>query len=370
MADICIVSPQLYWYFDPQSGWPSGGAERQQSMISRRLVARGHDVSAIVADYGQDDAVVHDGITFVKEVPDVAEGPIAKINATYNLGKAMASRGADIYVVYGAPLLSTATYLLSKMGGKFIFHLMNDTDVDLSYLRSRYTSLFLPLYRTMLRSSYVLSQTEHQKRMLKKGFEVQSKLVPTGYHLPDPSEVLPAERRNHVLWVGSSAPDRKNPRRFLQLAGELPDLDFTMISQPIPGKESFHQALEEEAREVTNLDFLGPVAPNEVHEHYRTALMLVNTSSNEGFPNTFLEAWRYETPIASLHFDLDGLLSDENGGIRAGTMENLVSSVRRLATDGARRAALGADGRSYMKNNYSLSRVVDLYEEAFQDVLG
>jgi glycosyltransferase involved in cell wall biosynthesis len=143
-----------------------------------------------------------------------------------------------------------------------------------------------------------------------------------------------------------------------------------MISQPIPGKESFHQALEEEAREVTNLDFLGPVAPNEVHEHYRTALMLVNTSSNEGFPNTFLEAWRYETPIASLHFDLDGLLSDENGGIRAGTMENLVSSVRRLATDGARRAALGADGRSYMKNNYSLSRVVDLYEEAFQDVLG
>jgi len=111
------------------------------------------------------------------------------------------------------------------------------------------------------------------------------------------------------------------------------------------------------------------VAPQHVHEYYRTALLLVNTSSYEGFPNTFLEAWRYETPIASLHFDLDGLLNRGCGGIWAGSMENLVPGVKRLARDGARRAKLGAEGRTYTKKNYSLSRVVALYEEAFREVL-
>lgn len=369
MANICIVSPRLYLYFDPHSDRPAGGAQRQYSMISRELVARGYDVSAIVADYGQDDIVVHDAITFVKGVPEAVGGVRSKIYAAYTLGQAMAAIGADIYVVNGAPLLSTVTYVLSTIGGQFIFHLANDTDIDPSHLRSKYTRLFLPFYRSMLRSSFVLSQTKDQKRLLKDKFGVQSKHTPNGYTLPDPSEVLPAERRSHVLWVGSSDPEQKNPHCFLELAGELPELDFTMISQPIPGRKAFHQDLEEEARTIPNLDFLGPVVPHQVHGYYRTALMLVNTSSYEGFPNTFLEAWRYETPIASLYFDLDGLLSERHGGIRAGTMENLVSGVKRLASDEVHRAALGEEGRMYMEDNYSLSSLVDRFEEAFQDLL-
>ncbi len=369
MADVCIVSPRLYLYFDPYSGRPAGGSQRQQTLISRELIARGHDVTAIVADYGQEDSVVHEGITFVKGVPEAVEGTIAKGKATYTLGRAMTSVGADIYVVHGAPLLAAVVYGMTSMGGRLIFHLMNETDVDPSHLRSKYTGLFLPFYRALLQFSMVLSQTKRQEQLLEKRFAVQSKRVPTGYSLPKSSEVLPAERRNHVLWVGSSDPEQKKPRHFLQLASDLPDLAFTMISQPIPGKQAFHRTLEEEARAVPNLNFLGPVAPQEVHEYYRTALLLVNTSSYEGFPNTFLEAWRYETPIASLYFDLDGLLSKGHGGIQAGSMDSLVSGVERLASDEARRATLGAEGRMYMKKNYSLSKVIDLYEEAFQEVM-
>ena len=39
-----------------------GGAERQQVLLARGLAARGHDVSFVTLDYGQDDGTVHGGI--------------------------------------------------------------------------------------------------------------------------------------------------------------------------------------------------------------------------------------------------------------------------------------------------------------------
>jgi glycosyltransferase involved in cell wall biosynthesis len=215
----------------------------------------------------------------------------------------------------------------------------------------------------------IMVQTERQCSLLMKHFGVGALLIPNGYDLPARSEIYAPRDRSHILWVGSSDPEKKNPEMFVELARRLPDLNFTMISQPIAGKEEFHSELRQKATSVTNVDFLGPVAPNEIHDYYQTAILLVNTSDYEGFPNTFLEAWRYETPVVSLYFDLDGLLKKECGGIRAGRMENLVMVVCELTSDISRRAELGASGRKYMKENFSLTRVVDLYEEAFSKAL-
>jgi glycosyltransferase involved in cell wall biosynthesis len=226
------------------------------------------------------------------------------------------------------------------------------------------------LYRTALSSAdAVIAQTEQQQYLLKKHFGVEAPLVPNGYDLPDKNQIVTHRSRHHVLWVGSSDPEKKNPLFFVRLAERLPNLQFTMISQPISNKEDFHEHLRAKAASVKSLDFKGPVDPEEIHDYYRQASLFVNTSSYEGFPNTFLEAWRYETPVVSMHFDLDGLLEDGIGGVKAGGMERLVKEVKSLALNTSRRASLGESGRKYLGKNFSLSKVVSMYDNVFNNVL-
>ena len=361
----------LFLYLSPDSDKPSGGAQRQQSMISSELAARGYDVSAIVADYGQPDRAIYSDVELIKGVPETVSGIPSVLSALYSLARAMLKSSADVFLVRGAPRLASAACLITKaLGKQFIFRLANDSDVDPSYLRTRYSPLFIRFYRAVVRrADAVIAQTERQQQLLREHFNTEVSLVPNGYDLPPERMVRSHEKRNHVLWVGSSDPEKKNPYLFLQLAKGLPDLAFTMISQPIAGKEDFHYELQQEAAAVPNLCFVGPVAPNEIHDYYKTAVALVNTSNYEGFPNTFLEAWRYETPIASLYFDLDGLLKSECGGVKAGSMEKLVAAVDRLSSDFQYRGEFGKEGREYMKKHFSLHTVVDLYEEAFERAL-
>lgn len=370
-SSICFISPRLFLYLSPGSGKPAGGAQRQQSMISSALAYRGYDVSAIVADYGQPARVIYSGVELIKGVPEAVSGIPSVLRALYGLARAMVKSSADAFLVRGAPRLATAACLIAKaLGKQFIFRVANDSDVDPSYLRSRYPRPFVNLYGLVVRyADAVIAQTERQQQLLIEHFNTEVSLVPNGYDLPSERMVLSHKKRNHVLWVGSSDPEKKNPHLFLQLAERLPDLTFTMISKPIAGKEDFHYELQQEAAAVFNLRFVGPVAPNEIHDYYKTAMTLVNTSDYEGFPNTFLEAWRYETPIASLYFDLDGLLESECGGVKAGSMKKLVVAVDRLSADSQYRAALGKEGREYMKEHFSLDTVVDLYEKAFERAL-
>jgi glycosyltransferase involved in cell wall biosynthesis len=321
-------------------------------------------MSAIVADYGQAAREVKDGIELVKGVPEkISTWSVPE--ALWNLARSMSSVSADVFVVGGAPRLATAVFAISKLlRKKFIFRLVNDSDVQPSYLRRRYPQFFLPLYRLAVRyADAVMPQTKRQKSLLLEHFGVDAQQVPYGYDLPQEKEVWSQRDREYVLWVGSSDPDQKNPMSFVEISRGLPEYDFVMISQPIAGMEDYHKSIREEAGKVRNLKFTGPVDPDKIHDYYRKAMMVVNTSGYEGFPNTFLEAWRYETPVVSLHFDLDGLLGEGCGGIKVGSMESSCEVIDRVASDVEYRESLGKRGRKYMRQNLSMEKVSNLYEK-------
>jgi glycosyltransferase involved in cell wall biosynthesis len=213
-----------------------------------------------------------------------------------------------------------------------------------------------------------MTQTAQQQGALRRELSVDSQVVTNAYDLPPEREIVPHSDRNSILWVGSSDPDQKKPQRFLELAAAIPDESFQIVSKRMPDDDGYHEQLRKDTEEIENLEFVGEVSPDAVHDYYRNAKLLVNTSDYEGFPNTFLEAWRYETPVVSLFFDLDGILASNEVGTFSGSMTQLEHDIRQLGQDAELRRQMGATSREMIRQNYSLTAVTDDYEQIFNRV--
>lgn len=360
--DICFVSAGVYHYLDPDSDVPRGGAQRQQSLLGRRLHERGWSVAFLTGEYGQASPTVLDGMTVYGGCPESLASPLHAPVAVGRLWRAMHRVDADVYYVRGAPRLA----ILVAIGCRFrrrslVFCVANDADIEPASLAQRYGPAVRRAYRWMLETAdAVVAQTDRQRSLLDRHYGLESVRIPNGYDLPA-ATIPPHDDREFVLWVGSTDPDQKRPMAVLDLAESLPEVPFAMVARPASDGTHF-ESVRERAQTIDNLEFVGSVPPDEVHDYYARAAMLVNTSRTEGFPNTFLEAWRYETPVVSLTFDLDGLLASGTGGIYAGSPARLADEVEGLAADPDRRATLGGAGRALVADRYSLDRAVDRYE--------
>ena len=63
------------------------------------------------------------------------------------------------------------------------------------------------------------------------------------------------------------------------------------------GHEDLYDKTVEQSRKVPNLDFKGFLPFTEVEKQFKKAKLFINTSEYEGFPNTFLQAWRRGIPV-------------------------------------------------------------------------
>lgn len=362
----CIVSGTVHSFFGSDRIDATGGAERQLSMLARGLRGRGYNVSIATLEYGPDRRTV-DGIDLHHVIPDTRGVARAPYKAAKTL-RGLRRIDADVYLVRGNELLCmvAATHARTS-GAAFVHAIANDADVDPDRLAE--WGIIRHPYRWALRSAdRVIAQTKRQQTLLADHHGIDATRIPNGYDHPPESELVGHTDRNHVLWVGSMDPDQKRPGLFLELARNLPDVRFRMIGPPAMDDPDHYEEIQTRAESIPNLEFLGFVDPDEIHDHYRTAIALVNTSAYEGFPNTFLEAWRYATPVVSLEYTLDGVLDDEPVGMHAASTRSVVEAVEALATDESLRERLGFGGRKHVAENYSFERLLDRYERVLEDV--
>ena len=366
--DITIISPYVYGYFNEERGPTPGGAQRQQYIVSKELIKRGHQVSFIVGDFGQDSIETIDQVKFIKGAPTQNSDTLGNGKSLIRLVWSMNFTNSDLYLVRGSPKLAIATYYIARILRKpFVFRLANDSDADPQHLENKYSKPVDYLYQhTISGASEVMSQTNQQKNMLKQNFNMNSQVVPNAYNVPPREKLVSHKDRGGILWVGSSDQEQKKPERFLELADKIPNKSFKMISKPLPTDEGYHRILQHKAEKINNLLFLGEISPSKVHEHFRKSKALVNTSDYEGFPNTFLEAWRYETPVISLHFDPDEILKSTDMGIFSGSMSKMIDDIVFLDESIDERMMMGEAGRNYVIENHSLERVTDKYEKIFR----
>jgi len=363
---ICFISFSVYGYFDQRyyADAAGGGAQRQLSLLAREF-APDHDVHFVVGDYGQGLTEVLEGITFQRSFRPIGS-KLKKPLEMLRLFRAMRRADADVYVSRNKPSVAVASYVGSRVLGKpWIFNVSSDKYVqsDLSYISP-------PLrvaYRHALRDADgIIAQTEEQRRNLIDHYSVESTVVPNGY--PKLEDCPTYGQREYVLWVGRLDEDVKRPSLFLELAERLSDVDFQLVGAG--GSDRFRSDLEAEVAALDNVECKFDVPPDRIHRYFERSFALVNTSTHEGFSNTFLEAWRAGTPVIGFDVDPDRHLDQGDlGDFAAGDPSLLAELVRELLSNPKVWNRHSKQVRTAFEREYGIDGVADRYADALEEAV-
>jgi glycosyltransferase involved in cell wall biosynthesis len=368
---INLHSSYLYPVLRPGTTEFVGGAEVQQAAIARGLAARGFDVSVATCDYGQGRRVEIDGVTVLATFPPHAGIPVLRffhprLTRTY---RALLAADAEVYYARCSGLQPGLSHDVARWKrAAFVMAAAHDFDA----LRS------LPLvtnprdrwwYRRALRgASAVIAQTEHQRRLFREEFGVESVVVPNLVALPG----APADpaRGALVVWL-STYKAAKRPEWMWELARRLPGLRFVMVGvlPPPPLTPEAWERAREAARVTPNLEVRGRIDHDRLGDLFREAALFVHTSPAEGFANTLLEAWAHGVPTVSA-VDPGGIAAREGLGESAVDLEAMTEAVRRWMADPARRAAAGARARAYVAAHHAPDVVIDRLATVFDGLVG
>jgi len=361
-VNICFIKTSHV--YDLLHGRSAGGAERQILLLARELNDRGHHVSIVTEAHPGPPVEIHDGIRLING-PETDENAFGAVRKTVGYLSNVALVDADIFYIRGDwRVLSLVSAAKPFKDADVIFNISNDDHITGENSGLAETISDRVFSRALRSCEAVVAQTGQQQSILASNYGVRSTVIPNGYSVPPESEVLPADVREYFLWVGRLDPEQKKPDRFLDLAEELPGLNFRMIG-PVDDTNPYHRSIQDRAREADNVNFRGFVPPDEIHDHYREAIALVNTSDFEGFPNTFLEAWRYGTPTISMFHPLNGHLERMECGFLSGGFEALVGDVNRIANDPELAATIVELTRTVMEERYAIENVTSSYEGLF-----
>jgi len=341
-----------------------GGEQVQHTLLARALVKRGYRVSMIVADYGQRDAEVVDGVSLYK-AHGLDEGlPVLRFlhPRITKLWAALQRADADVYYVSCAGVQVGVVALFARLNGKrVVFRIAHDTDCDPKNLLIRFWRDKKIYEYGLRRANAVLSQSAQQSRALDANYGLPSRIAAM---LVDPNQLdLAFEQRDvDVLWVNNLRPF-KRPDLALELARRVPNLRVHMIGGTQPGHEDLYEQIREQARAIPNLTFHGRVPYHDVNDFYERAKVFVNTSDSEGFPNSYLQAWRRGAPTVAF-FDPDGLIASQKLGSAPRSMDEMAAAVERFATQRADWARASQTCKQFMDDRYGDDKVLVPYLEA------
>jgi glycosyltransferase involved in cell wall biosynthesis len=211
----------------------------------------------------------------------------------------------------------------------------------------------------------VIVQNHEQQVLLLKNYSMKSVIIKSLFKKPDCADSR--EGREEVLWISSIQP-LKQPEMFLELAKKIPESRFRMIGGPLVDLEYFEK-IKCAAKNIPNLKFTGFVPPDKIQSYYESALFVVNTSTFEGFPNTFLEAWSNALPVVSLNVDPDEIICERKLGIHSKKFDQFVSDVQSLILDDKSREMFGINGKKYLVEEHSEEQIVMKYENVFHNLM-
>ena len=342
-----------------------GGEEVQHTLLAKSLARRGHHVSMVVYDYGQQDRAHWDRVTTYKAYRASAGIPVVRFVHPRWTGvwQALRRADADLYYVSCAGMHLGLVALFCRMyRRKWVFRVAHDTDCEPDKLLVQFWRDKKLYEYGLRRSPAILVQTQRQQQAILTNYGLASMQV--GMLVDFPQQRYTFEERDvDVLWVNNLR-QFKRPDLFLALARRSPHLQFHMVGGPQPGFESMFEAIRREAESIANLTFHGRVAYHAMDRKYDRARVFVNTSDSEGFPNAFLQAWVRGTPVVSF-FDPDHLIEQESLGKVVNSLDTMTHAIETLFYDTLQWTQASNRCVAYMERVFSEDRILAPYLSIF-----
>jgi len=334
VVKIVFVNDTIHGYATGAS--VVGGAERQQWLLGRALAATGWQVTVGVHEtLASGERQVIDGVEFV----GLGRGYIGfgrnHIHRVWY--RFLAAERPDWWYWRCANHLWGSAVEIAKLAGvRTIFAAGFDTDVEprRALVRRHH---WWPLYAWGLsRTDRIILQHTGQLGALPERWRPKAHIVRSIAHLA--SARPHAERARYVAWVGMLR-QPKRPDVLLEIARRAPAIQFVVCGGPtsFASPSGYGDWLAQALRTQPNVDYLGQVSPQRAAQIISNAALLLSTSDQEGFPNTFLEAWSTGTPVITLRIDPDAVIARNNLGCVSGDIERAIADLTALIVSPQRR---------------------------------
>jgi glycosyltransferase involved in cell wall biosynthesis len=366
---ICFVAPTAYPALaGDESIKMIGGAQIQQTIIAKELVARGYRVSMICMDHGQPSPVDIGGVTVHKAYGPDDGLPMLRFiwPRLTSIWRCMTQADADIYYYRAAGMLAGVIAAYAKLRGKkSIYAVAGNPDLEPNTNRIKYKRDRLLFEYGLRNVDQILVQNDYQRELCIHNYHREPVLINNCWPYRPAASRPPTGK--YVLWV-SMMRKLKQPHLFIELARALPQYHFKMIGGHKTQELRLFESVKKAAEEVPNLDFLGYVPLARTDELFDGARLFVNTSESEGFPNTFLQAWCRGVPTVSF-VDCGARGGTGPIGLVVDSLDAMRDAVNRLMEDERQWSILSEASSRYFVSHHAPSTVIPQYEAVIESLL-
>jgi len=372
-TNFCFVMP---FHISENRG---GGAEVQAWLLARELAARGYQVAYIAQSVQEKVGAVEsiDGVT-VHWVRPVNRLPWTNSRQYF---RAMNATDAEVVVQRMTNFhTGTIAFWCHRHDRRFIWMCTDDTACAKWHAVRRFRDAIQQVRRPIIKRlsllaialitdiwrnwgmrhvSVAFTQNDVQSKRVASDFSLNSKRIFSGHVPPDKqNDPLKRLRRPIVLWVANLGP-RKQPERFFEMARAAGESDFRFVMIGSHGDPTYLSQLFND--KPANLEWLGKLPFEKTLEWFDLAAFFVNTSTWEGFPNTFVQAWLRGVPVFSLNVDPDQVVTQNALGQVDPEPVQLLKSIRALASDPERYEALSLRVQDYANRHHSIEQMADFF---------
>lgn len=356
-----FLSSFAHLALNPKAGRVSGGAELQVALLARELVSRGFDVVIAGGDIGQPDREVLQGVPTRVAGKFHTGGLVDLFTALPRVISVLLQEKPTHVLVLGWTTWLFILYALKPVFGfQLIFICGLDTEVNGEFRRENPFRGALFEY-AMRHCDTRFAMTKYQEQLFRDAgmaCALYRNLV-----LPRHSPRT-AEKTIDFLWVARCQPI-KQPHIFLDLAESIPKAKFEMIC-PREDAELW-QTVERRAATLSNVTFLNGVPYHEVQAHYDAARVFVNTSTYEGWPNSFIQAGLGHAAILSLTIRPDTLFNDyQLGHCADGNRDEFQAFARRYLHSPTLVDEMGAEAGRFVSELHDNARETDAFLRGLQ----
>lgn len=337
---ICIISENILKE-------AIGGAEIQCKYIGHELLKRGHNVYYIYISNRRKNRFIEEGIIFEpifvpKKILTLIRyiRPLQLIIEYFLLKKAMNKIRADIWYYRVVNTFLVALVKIKKrIGGKLIYALSMDMQARKEGWLTRYGKFYHKKFQESLQLvDYFIFQKESQKEEFFKNYNYSGEVIYNGHpvlnSVSNTDNRLNIKHKMKIIWVGNLK-RMKQPELYFEIVSKLNHMDihFNMVGK----SSSYYKDLVDKTSDKNkNFKYWGQQKNHVVLDLINSSDITISTSdlnlqedSSEGFPNIFIESWKYGVPIISL-FDPDGLIKKYNIGIVCKDVDEIVRTIKKL----------------------------------------